>query len=198
MNSGLRAVVAGLALLLAVVWLFSLTYARGYDHGRAEGEAALQAARVERAEEKQREAEDSGKALADALTAYEVEVKRVNELAKQMQRERQRHERESRMLEKRIAEVAGGGAYVFGVDFICMLNAAVGVCDASVPATAPSSFSDRGASPCAAFGPGLLESFEGVREADLLAWFIEYAGRCRTMETQLSGWRTVAGEEERQ
>lgn len=198
MSDGLKTAVSGLAVTLVAGCLLGLAYAKGYGHGRAEGEAALQALRVDRAEEKRREAESYGKALADALAAYEAEAERVNRLAVQMQKERQRHERENGMLEKRIADVVGKGAHIFGADFIRMLNAAAGVCDAAVPATDPSSFSAHGAPPCAAFGPRFLERFQGVTEADLLAWFIDYADRCKMMETQLSGWRSVAGGEKRQ
>ena len=195
MNDGLKAAAAAILAPLCISVLAGLSYGRGYEHGKAEGEAALQRARVSRAEERRREAEAFGRALSDSLAAFEAEAGRVNELAGQIQRERERHERDGKAWERRIAEVAGG-SHVFGADFVCMLNAAAGVCDGSVPQGSASRGSDAAASPCAAFDQGLLEKFEGVSEADLLAWFIEYAGRCRTMESQLLGWRAFAGGEE--
>lgn len=192
MIEGWKTVVAGVAVPFVMCLLLGFAYGRGYEHGKTGGEAALHEARVDRAEEKRREAERFGKALADALAAYEAETVRVNEMVERLQEESRRHERENRAMEKRIADVAGNGAHVFDRDFICMLNAAAGVCDDSVPPAPASAPAAYGASPCAAFGRGLLEGFEGVTEADLLAWFLEYADRCKLMEIQLAGWRNMS------
>lgn len=194
MNSICKAVLSRLAAPLITCFLAGLVYAGGYGHGRAKGEAALREVKMQRAEEKQRQTENFAQALAETLAAHEAETARVSKLSGQLQQERQRHESETRALERRIAAVTSGSAHVFSTDFICMFNAAAGVRDSSAPGASAAFVSDPGAAPCASFGPGLLELFAGVGEAELLAWFVEYAGRCRIMEDQLAGWRNFAGE----
>ena len=183
-------------LLLGVVCIVGgALYNKGYVAGEAIGEAAVSALKTKHAEEKRRDADAYGKALADTLDKYKAEVARGNALAGAMIEEREQHAREAETLERRIAAVAGGGTHTFSREFVCMLNAAAGVHDAAVPGALCTGGADAAGTACAAFGPGLLEQFDGVSEADLLAWFIKYADRCRSLETTVSGWQALLGDE---
>ncbi|MCL1939553.1 MAG: hypothetical protein FWG04_02695 [Desulfovibrionaceae bacterium] len=172
-----------LACFGAAYWV---AYSAGYGKAEAEGRASLNALKVERAEEQRRAAEAYGEALADILTEYQNEVARGDALAVDLQRQDREHNAQTQALQRRIAHVAQNSTVTLGPDVVRLLNEAAGLSDAALSAAlcAPGADGEPAAHPAPR-----ARILEGVNEADLIAWFAEYAERARWLESRLLAWQ---------
>jgi hypothetical protein len=177
-----------LAALLTLA-LSGGAYRLGYSHATSKGQARINALKAEQAEEARRAADAYAKAVADALDRYKTEVARADALALDLQQQDKDHARHAESLRGEIKRLAARSR-TLDPDTVRLLNRAAGagdnLPDAALPPTlcAPGPAGEPAAS--AATDAGLLAK---VSEADLVAWFTDYAARSRRMETRLAAWR---------
>lgn len=177
-----------------------LAYKAGHDEAEAQGLAALNALKVERSEEKRRAADAYGKALADTLKKYQSEVSRGDALVAALKGRDRRHAEERQKLQKEIAHVAKRSTLVLDPDTVRLLNraagadgpAGAGISDDALSGALCAAGPDGGASGCAPARAGLLANVStSVTEADLIAWFSDFASRSRWLEDRLLAWQQL-------
>ncbi|MDR0339914.1 MAG: hypothetical protein LBH65_06530 [Desulfovibrio sp.] len=179
---------AGLAALL-ILALAVGAYRLGHGQAAAEGRAEINALKAAQAEEARRAADAYAKAVADALERYKNEVARADALALDLQPQDKDHARHAESLRDEIKRLAARDRNL-DPDTVRLLNRAAGAGDSIPDAALPPTLRAPGPAGKPAAGAaadaGLLA---GVSEADLVAWFTDYAARSRRMETRLSSWQ---------
>ena len=96
--------------------------------------------------------------------------------------------KQAKELRRKIANVTKNSTHTFSADFARLCNEATGAIapDAADYGPLCAAGTHGGAGACAPPHPGLLAGgFDGVSEADLLAWLTVYGQRCQNIETQL-------------
>ena len=163
----------------------------GYGQAEAEGRAAISILKAEQSEKDRRAADAYGKALADRLADYQDEVARGNALETQLLAREKQYSAEARNLRKKIGHATKNSALTLDPDVVRLLNEAAGVDlpEHPLPGALCLAGPSGGAGGCAAPDGRVLDPHSGVTQADLAAWFVDYAKRCRGMENRLSGWR---------
>ena len=166
-------------------------YQIGYGKAEAEGQAVVNALKVEQSERDRRAAEAYGKALADRLADYQDEVARGKALETKLRAQEKQYAADARKLKKRIANATKNAACTLEPDVVRVLNEAAGVDlpEHPLPGAACPASPSGGVGNCTAPDGRVLGPYSGVSQADLAAWFVDYARRCRGMENRLSGWR---------
>ena len=179
-------------VVVGVIGLVGLAgYQIGYGKAEAEGQATVNALKVEQSERDRQAADAYGKALAERLESYQGEVKRGKALETQLRAREKQHSAEARELRKKIGHATKNSALTLDPDVVRLLNDAAGVDlpEHSLSGAACAAGSAGGAGVCTAPDGRILDPYSGVTQADLAAWFVDYAKRSRSMEYRLSGWR---------
>lgn len=172
--------------LVVAALMVALGYYMGFDHAEAKGLAAVRQLQVDHSEEKRRASDAYGKALADALGGYRAEVARADALVAEIAAQDRSHADTTQKLRRQIAHVASSSTCTLGPDTVRLLNEAAGISDDALYGALCAPGADGEPAACAAPDARLLE---GVSEADLVAWFVDYADRACWLESRLAGWQ---------
>jgi hypothetical protein len=164
----------------------------GHSAAGAKGEAALNGLRVEWEEERRLSAQAYGNALAQLGERLERERARADAVERDLASTRLAQSRTTQALQRRIAHATRVSHHSFSVDFVRLYNEAIGIPHSAVPSAVGSPGAAGAAGAAASPDAGLLERFDGVSEADLLAHITVYGSRCVKMEAQLAAWRELA------
>lgn len=194
-----------------------LRFGSGWEKQR--GLAAYRALSSACAEERRLAAEAHTEAMSTALAAYEAEVHRMRQQAVALAAEKKQLAGEARQLRREMARATRNSTHVFSTDFVWMLNRATGGISNAQAGALPESADSGGThgTPGAAravgaglCGPGRTGGggagpvtgstyaapaggvAESVTEADLGAWILDYAERCRMLEVQLDALQQAA------
>lgn len=168
----------------------------GYEYAAAQGQAALQTAKNDHAEAREKAAKDHAAALKANQDALAAELIRGNTLATQLVDQRAAFEADRRTLQRRIRDVTThyqpepGAALrplptcILTVGWVRDYNAAIG---AHLPATDPGTAGGvtRAATTAAETPDAGLLLGSGVTLADVLAHITDYGAECRGVRAQV-------------
>ncbi|WP_176317189.1 hypothetical protein [Burkholderia vietnamiensis] len=194
--------VAGIVVAVLIVFAFAKTYQHGYSMAAARGDKALADYRASVEHTAASAASDAfGRYAADVTRASAAEsgyltVQSAVAQSAMALKERIDHVAQPRRSppvpgQKNDAPVVG---CVFSRGFVRVWNDAAGIADAGdshMPASA-----DPAAAVVAPNADAAADS--GVSQADVLAWFIDYAARTRNTESKLKAVKAALPEQEDQ
>lgn len=177
--------------IACVTALFASGYAIGHGKAEAEGQANINALKVECEEERRRNSEAYGKALAETLEQYEREVARADIVSAQYAESKKVHTKETESLQRRIRHAVRGNSHTFSPDFVKLYNEAIGLSGDALSQALYTRSAHGTAGTGGTSGAGWLDPFTGVTERDLLEHIAGYGRRCRGLEAQVLGWQAL-------
>lgn len=192
--------VAGIAVAALVVFAFAKTYQHGYSVAAARGDKALAdyRASVEHA---------AASATSDAFGRYAADVTRASAAESGYLNVQTAVTQSATVLKERIDHVAEPHrspsapgqqsdapvvGCIFSRGFVRVWNDAAGIADAGDSAVSTST--DPTGSVVGPDADAAADS--GVSQADVLAWFVDYAARARNTESKLKAVKAALPEQE--